>query len=397
MIIRPWSDRPALAVTDGRRPVGAVTGLLLLLFAGCSSSMPPEDERNSPDTRAAAAREAALASARVWREPATPIGQAALDRNPPGGWAPTDEVECRFVADGASGTTPKFDCQLPDGEVVKVKYGKANEELYSEVAATRLLSALGFGADQMFVVRRVRCRGCPPYPFQALRCFDRTGARWPCFAGGFDYQASRGFEYVTIERKMAGRRIEAVVDQGWAWFELDRIDPDRGGSPRAEVDALRLMAMVLAHWDNKAANQRLICLPGGDRPDGSCATPFAIIQDLGAAFGPRKVDLGNWRQVPVWSDAGECRVSMKRLPWGGGTFPDHQISEEGRTFLLHLLEQLSPAQLELLFVSSRFTDYDAPGAGSGDPRKWVAALLEKKRQIRDAGPCRSQVPKSLGP
>jgi hypothetical protein len=88
---------------------------------------------------------------------------------------------------------------------------------------------------------------------------------------------------------------------------------------------------------------------------------------------------------------------MKRLPWGGGTFPDHHISEEGRVFLLRLLEQLSTAQLESLFVSSRLTGYDAPGAGSRDPRKWVGALLDKIRQIREAGPCRSLSPLVPGP
>ena len=42
---------------------------------------------------------------------------------------------------------------LPTGEEVKVKFGENNGEVHGEVAATRLLWALGFGADVMYPVR----------------------------------------------------------------------------------------------------------------------------------------------------------------------------------------------------------------------------------------------------
>ena len=247
------------------------------------------------------------------------------------------------------GTTPKFDCERPGNDVIRVKYGRGNPELHAEIAATRLLSALGFGADRMFVVKKVRCAGCPAFPFQALKCYAETGMQVPCFAGGVDYSTTTDFDFVSIERRLEGRRIESTPDQGWAFYEIDRIDERAGGSPRAHVDALKLLAVFIAHWDNKAENQRLICLPGGDRPDGSCSRPLAILQDLGASFGPNKLDLHNWRSRPVWSDARRCRVTMKDLPWSGATFPDQAISEEGRQFLLSLLGQLSASQLQDLF------------------------------------------------
>jgi hypothetical protein len=168
---------------------------------------------------------------------------------------------------------------------------------------------------------------------------------------------------------------------------LDRIDPTKGGSSRAEVDALRLMAVVLAHWDNKAENQRIVCPPDADRPDGTCAAPLALIQDLGATFGPLKVDLPNWRSMPVWADASACRVSMKRLPFGGGTFPEQQISEEGRQMLLQLLEKLSAEQLRDLFTRSGVTSFDALSAEGRNAEAWVRAFQDKVRQIREAGPC----------
>ena len=55
----------------------------------------------------------------------------------------------------------------------------------------------------------------------------------------------------------------ANVGGGWAWYELESIDGSVGAT-HAELDALRLAAIVLAHWDNKAANQRLVCLSQDD-------------------------------------------------------------------------------------------------------------------------------------
>ena len=337
---------------------------------------------------AAERRERALRAARVWYQPRTPIALVNLGDNPPGpdAFRSTETVACRFLAEPVGGTTAKFNCRLASGEVVKVKYGAANAELASEVAASRLLSALGFGADRVYLVDRVRCAGCPPYPFQSLKCLAETSLGNGCMAGGLDYSRSRDFDPAVIERRFPGTAIEAVDGQGWAWFELDRIDPGAGGSPRAEVDALRLVAVLLAHWDNKAENQRLVCtIPLS--ADGSCAKPLALIQDLGGAFGPAKIDLRNWREYRVWSDPASCSVSMKTLPFGGATFADRRISEGGRTLLLGLLEQLSDQQLHDLFTGSRITGFDHVSAAGRDAGGWVAAFKDKVAQIRSAGPC----------
>jgi hypothetical protein len=351
---------------------------------------PLDPKAINPDRRSAL-RDLTLASARVWHAPAVPIPEANLRHNPPGPGRidETEEVECRFALMSVGGTTPKFYCELPNGERLKIKYGSGNPELHAEVAASRLLVALGFGADRMFIVRRVRCAGCPRFPFQSLRCFDRVGLRSACFPGGIDYRTVVEFDEAVIERMREGRRIEATEDQGWAWYELDRIDPARGGSSRAEVDALRLMAVLLAHWDNKSTNQRLLCVPGADGPDGTCAHALAMIQDLGATFGPLKIDLHNWRHGLIWKDGATCTVSMEQLPWGGGTFPEWRITEAGRRLLLGLLEQLTDQQLHDLFEGSRVTSHDQFSADARNPGAWVLAFKDKVRQIRDGGPCPS--------
>jgi hypothetical protein len=327
----------------------------------------------------------------VWLPPHAPIAQANLRVNPqaPGRIDDSAEVTCRFALRDVNGTTPKFYCELPGGETVKIKYGRGNPELHAEVAASRLLTALGFPADQMFIVQRVRCAGCPMFPFQALRCFARVGIEPACFAGGLDYARVVDFDWAVLERKLPGRVIEGFPDQGWAWYELDAIDPERGGSTRVDVDAFRLLAVFLAHWDNKSANQRLVCPAGLDRPDGGCAQPLAIIQDLGATFGPLKIDLNNWRRGRIWKDPKTCTVSMEHLPFNGATFPERTISESGRLMLLGLLEQLSDDQIRDLFEGSRVVTHEQFASDGKRADAWVAAFKNRVAQIRAAGPCSS--------
>jgi hypothetical protein len=366
---------------------------VVLLITGCrQDARPPEQEKNTSNLKTAeitpAQRDAALAAARVWLPPAVPTASVDFSANPrgPGAFDPSQDVDCTFKAKKTSGTTPKFYCTLPDGDVIKVKYGEPNGEIPSEVAATRLLSALGFPTDRMYRVRSVRCKGCPPLPQQALQCLDDGAPEAVCLQGASDSRVIT-FDHAAIERPYPGRKIEAASDQGWSWYELDKIDPTRGGSSRAEVDALRLIAVLIAHWDNKGANQRLVCPDGQARPDGSCAQPLAIVQDLGAAFGPKRMDLLNWRNVPMWTDARACRVSMATLPFRGATFTDRQISEAGRQFALKLLRGLSPAQLNTLFEAAGVTSFGHVLTEAHHPQAWTEAFLAKVDAIAAAGPC----------
>jgi hypothetical protein len=80
---------------------------------------------------------------------------------------------------------------------------------------------------------------------------------------------------------------------------------------------------------------------------------------------------------------------MEHLPWGGGTFPERQISEAGRRLLLGLLEQLSERQLNDLFEGARVTMQDQVSSEAARPEAWTRAFGERVNQIRAAGPCSS--------
>ena len=363
---------------------------LVLAATGCRDHVRPQENDRNPEATGLppAHREAALAAARVWLPPRVPITSIDFRVPPagPGAFDPAQDVDCTFKKKKLGGTTPKFYCTLPDGDTVKVKYGEPNGEIPSEIVTTRLLAALGFPTDRMYRVHSVRCRGCPPLPQQAWQCLAEGGPELVCMQGTSESRVVT-FEHAAIERPFPGRKIEAADDQGWSWYELDKIDPARGGSSRAEVDAFRLIAILIAHWDNKGANQRLVCPDGKEKRDGSCAQPLAIVQDLGAALGPKRMDLLNWRRVPMWTDPRACQVSMSTLPFRGATFTDRQISEEGRQFALKLLRGLSAAQLNTLFEAAGVTTFGHVLTEAHNPQAWTDTFLAKVDAIAAAGPC----------
>lgn len=334
------------------------------------------------------ARDAILRRAQVWVKPAAPWTAAEFGRNPGGedSFAASATVDCRFLTNGVGGSTPKFDCELAGGDEVKVKYGRGNAEVFSEVIASRLLASLGFPTDRMYVVERVRCAGCPPDPFKALQCLNDGTPKSTCFAH-LDYSRVTVFEDAVIERPVKGRRIETRRDRGWRWDELSLIDAQAGGASRAQVDALRLLAVFLGHWDNKAKNQRLLCLDADK--DDPCDRPLAMVQDLGDAFGPFKLDVDGWRTLPVWSDAKACTVSMRTLPYGGSTFPDTVISEAGRAFLAERLAAIGRPEVLALLSGARLDRY-RPERGRAAPlEEWADVMLTKIRAITERPACPS--------
>ena len=346
---------------------------------------PPRNERvwSADSESAAAVRDVALRRAKVWR----PVDPAAVDlgSNPadPTGTLSTDPVRCRYLPAEAHGTTAKFNCVLPDGEVVKVKYGHTGE-IHAEIAATRLLTALGFGADRMYLVPRLRCYGCVRTPFYTAWALDFIHARDFLLRRVADDEYA-DFKWVAVERRFEGAAIEAPDREGWAFFELDNVE-----TPGVDVerDALRLAAMLLAHWDNKPANQRLVCEDLASNK-GACEHPFALVHDLGATFGPNKVDLGHWKSAPIWADRQRCRVSMRQFPYEGGTFRDAEIGESGRQLMARQLSALSDDQLDSLFSSARFAEFRGGTGESADVHAWTQALRGKIRDIVDGPACPS--------
>ena len=285
----------------------------------------------------------------------------------PGAFAPDAVVSCDYVDRSLKGNSPKFTCALGDRDEVKVKYGFHNGEVYAEVAATRLLWALGFGADRMYPVR-VECHGCPAH------------FRGPPLVG----QPPVLVAPASIERKMAGHAIETHEESGWAWPELELVDEHAGGAPPAQLDALRLLAAFIQHTDSKPAQQRLLCLKAASTDtDQTCSQPFMMLNDVGQTFGhanhfnrdgPGSVNFEEWSRTPVWSDSRRCVANISKSITG--TLDHPLIGEAGRRFLADLLGQLSDAQLLDLFTVAHFEQRSGHRAD-----EWVDAFKHKRAEI----------------
>jgi hypothetical protein len=319
------------------------------------------------------ARETFFRSAQIW----TPTKTSELDiRSGPSGphaFRPDELVTCDFVATPRSGSSRKFNCKLANGDVVKVRYGAENGEVVGTVLATRLLWALGFGADAAYPVRVV-CRGCSDDPWNKRESIE----------------GSHVFDIATIERKAPGHEMQGDP-AGWAWRELDALDEASGGAPRAQRDALKLLAVLMQHTDNKSEQQSLICLPGGLESDGPCTKPFLILHDVGLTFGhanyfnrnvTASVNFELWAKTPIWRNKEGCIGHLGEAKTG--TLADPKIGEEGRAFLAGLLSQLTDQQIHDLFDighverRSRKPNSQEPPASVDE---WVAAFQKKRAEI----------------
>lgn len=317
-----------------------------------------------------------LRRAQVW----TPTDVRSMDlRAGPqgkGAFPPDAEVTCDYLEKKLTGSSPKFDCTIGANDVARVKYGAGNGEVEGTVAASRLLWALGFGYAPAYSVR-VTCRGCPVDPWKNRKRVD----------------GSHVFDPAVVMRLPRGREIKTAEDSGWGWQELDLVDHTKGGATRAQLDAFKLLAVLMQHTDNKPAQQELVCLPGRTGHDDGCARPFLILRDVGLTFGhgnfsnsaaTGSVNFTAWSKTPVWRDADTCVGHMSRSHTG--TLGDPTISEAGRAFLAGLLIQLSDRQLADLFSAAKVDRRSRqPNAAEKPPGatvdEWVAAFKQKREEI----------------
>ena len=326
-------------------------------------------------------RATVIARAQVWE--ATNIPSKDLRTGPTGekAFKFLETVTCAYDNKKLSGKTPKFACKIDPDDELKVKYGGTNGEVYAEVAATRLLWALGFGADAQYPVKVV-CRGCPTEIAGIIRSPQETVV-----------------DPAIIERKMHGAPFEP--DDTWGWHELNSVDERAGGAPQAHRDALKLLAVFLQSSDNKADQQRLICRDqpkdkAKEKAEGHgqmpCEHPFMYMHDVGMTFGrANKLNQGHvgamnlveWSSTPVWKKTSGCVGNLPKSLTG--TLSDPTISEQGRQFLADLLTQLTDEQLRGMFeaarVNLRLRHPAHPSSGFPTVDEWVAAFKAKREQI----------------
>lgn len=326
------------------------------------------------------ARPGILASAQLWKPTNIPAIDIKAGPQGKGSFPFRATVRCEYLQKELDGNSPKFVCATGPtlDDDFKVKYGATNGEVYGEVLATRLLWALGFGADRMYPVT-VNCIGCP----ETLGGTARPGGE-------------RQFDPAVIERKMQGWEWKDRGDDGWAFPELKLIDPAAGGASIAQRDALVLLAVFLQHTDSKPQQQRILCLGTPARNSKiACNQPFLMISDLGLTFGKGNVrnanalgavNLTGWRDTPIFKEMKGKTGCVGNIPKSfSGTLFEPVISEDGRKFLSGLLAQLTDKQIRDLFETARVTlrlrTPDDPASGLATVDEWVKTFKAKREEI----------------
>lgn len=362
-----------MAASCARSLAGPVVAVVALAVSCLAPRTParPESAKEKVESKfvTESVRLDDLARAAVWAPTDIPSMNLREGPQDKGAFEPFAHISCDFVSKKQSGSSPKFTCALTKEDEVKIKYGARNPEVFDEVAASRLLWALGFGADRWYPVV-VTCRGCSRDPSN-----PRIEPNGP----------EQTFEFASLERTMPGSTIESKVDEGWKWTELDRVQADAGGAPVAEREGLELLAVLLQHSDSKSQQQRLLCLdPKNDKdPSGKCHSPFLMLHDVGLTFGKATalntnhssgINFHNWTTTEIWNDRAGCVANLRKSVTG--TLENPVIHEAGRKFLADLLVQLSDGQLRDMFEVARFPEFSKLSVDD-----WVSAFKAKRDAI----------------
>jgi hypothetical protein len=327
----------------------------------------------------AEARTAYLAQAILW-EPQNTAEMTAerIRQGEPASLRPDQTISCTYLYkthEELGGTSPKFECRAPGGKTYRIKYGVKS---HTTVAASRLLWALGFGAAISTPVR-VTCNGCSldpwskPHPIQGKTTFNEAVV-----------QKLKDGKEITI-------RGEAEV--GWSWTkDLPLVSDEAGGATRAQVDALKLIAVLIQHGDSKAVQQKLICRPlDYDSKKKSCRKPYMYIYDLGNTFGSdgmrvHPLNFEKWKRKSVFTDRASC-IGNLRQDVGNGrdglTFP--KISEEGRLFSARLLSQFISDRSRVVAMFQVAHVEMADHKHSAD--EWARVFTSKAHEIIDHPSC----------
>jgi len=272
----------------------------------------------------------------LWREPEPsrcdlfygPGGQT--DAPPTGRFA--------FIKEDLDGTQPKFDARDENGVRWKVKLGP---EARPEVAATRLVWAAGYFADEDYYVPRLQVEG-----LAALK---------------------RGQKYLSRDGFVTGARLERSIPGqrkagNWSWTDNPFV-----GSP--ELNGLKVLLALINDWDLKEINNSIYQERDGERR-------YAV-GDLGASFGRNsneyarsKGDADGYRQsafikeirsddvdfvllqTPFWVDA---LRTLHAREYGRMDQLVQHIPRQHATWIGHVLAQLSDDQIAAAFRAAGFS------------------------------------------
>jgi hypothetical protein len=293
----------------------AVIATLLVFCAPFALAQKDKDKNQDKTT--------ATGDAVLWREP-TDIASRDLFLGSGGEENKPDLSHVTFEKEGSTGYSVKFDVRDSNGRKWVAKLGN---EARPETAANRLVAAIGYVTETVYLAPCAHIEGAPKPRKEVKRC------------------EGDGFADVRFEARGDG------VKRGdnWDW----KSNPFVG---RRELKGLLVMMALLNNWDLKTTNNVILQVTN---PDGTNELRY-VISDLGATFGKTGGPISHSRNEPekyvkTKFVEGEDHGRVKFGYHGKQSDLFDQVSPEDAKWIGGLLAQLSDKQLEDAFRAADFS------------------------------------------
>jgi hypothetical protein len=266
-------------------------------------------------------------------------------------------------------------------------------EVFTEVAAARLLWALGFPADHMYSARAANCIGCSTDPFKDNQKANTASLR----------DTPVVFRVVAVERLLPMDSIAPQHDETWSWTDAAALyDSGWTREQRVGFDAYRLALGMLTYHNPLDSQNRLVCAEWkpGEQGTKVCQRPMILVQDLGSTFGKpgslganARGDFTAWQSQRVFANPDRCEL---KYPLKG----DRTVLEEARDLLVQRLDRLDRARVKAIFAAARFQMVDQRQlarlrhSGAADVEdaalnEWTDVFMSRVAEIRTARNCRA--------
>ena len=294
-------------------------------------------------------RAAAASPARLWRDPA-PVAQRDVTWGS-GTAARAPKAPFKFVEEDTGGSQPKVTVTDAAGTTWHVKFGI---EVPAEIASNRILWALGYLVEEMYLV--------PSGKIDGVKGLKRAAKE--IGAGGAFTRA----RFRRVDRAL--RR----TDEPWTFQQ----NPFAG---TREMSGLVILMSLINNWDiDKALNNRVLA---ASRPDGSAERWF-IVSDLGATFGKMGGSMGQktkWNLKDYIAEDFLERVHDGKLHLDYEGFESKGLGEvplEHARWFTALVSQLTPAQLRSVFETAGATPQEVDGYS----KRLAAKIAELQRAVK---------------
>jgi hypothetical protein len=276
----------------------------------------------------------------LWKDPGNIAaldlfwGKGAAERAPKGPFT--------FLKQDSSGVQPKIDVRDASGREWDVKFG---EEVHAEIAANRLVWALGYVAEEMYFVPTGAILGMTdPGKFKNFITPD----------GSFTRASFR-------LRGDGSKRAE----QRWT-FETNPFVNTQ------ELSGLAILMTMLCNWDIQGTRNNRVLIVDGEE--------HYIVSDLGATFGkmgafpvPKsKWNLVDFRKEEFIEKVEDGKIDLDYEGYGG----INKVSVEHARWFSRLTSQLTDDQLRAALKAS--------GASESEIAGFSARLREKINELQKA-------------